>query len=160
MNLSGRIHLSLELTATKADGLTTATDPLREYLSRTLSSGAGANAANGLYHEEWSVAAEDTEQIDFTALTDRFGDALNFARLKYLYILNTGTVPLYLTSTLVLLGAPVSAVPIRAGEFYIKGLQDATGYVVQNGISDTIIVENLDPATAGTFDIVAVGATS
>jgi hypothetical protein len=51
-----------------------------------LASGTGDNQANKVYLELRTLAAAATDLIDLTGLTDFQGDALSFAKVKYLFV--------------------------------------------------------------------------
>lgn len=51
-----------------------------------LASGTGNNQANKVYLELRTLAATTTDSIDLTSLTDFQGDALSFAKVKYVFV--------------------------------------------------------------------------
>jgi hypothetical protein len=51
-----------------------------------LTNGTGNNQANKLYLELRTLTATTTDSLDLTALTDFQGDALNFAKIKYIFV--------------------------------------------------------------------------
>ncbi len=110
------------------------------YTSTQLTNGTGAGAANTLYKLTTTLSASATTQINLESLTDDFGNAINFANIKRIYIaLTTDT-----TSTSVLVGAAgvaTPAAPTLSQTGSGGSLSDGTYYVsytLTNGTGETL----------------------
>lgn len=157
VTLTTTIDLNIKALGVNDLDLSDAEDPLVIAKSLVWSSGAGANAANQSWRDSGSVPASSSATVNLTTgQTDAFGATVNMARVKLLYIRNTGTVELELSGTNGIAGT--GATPIRPGGILLNIAPDATGFATSGATSLTISNESL--TTAGTFDIVVLGATS
>lgn len=55
-------------------------------ISKSLSTGTGSGQGNRIYYNEATITAGSNSDIDVTALTDRKGVALNFAKIRWVII--------------------------------------------------------------------------
>src|SRR5690349_4959054 len=87
-----QISAGLSAQATKSFGLETVSDPLAPSYALTMTDGTAAGQANQQWSSRRTLAASASETLDLTGvLTDAFGDAVNFARIKAILISNTST---------------------------------------------------------------------
>jgi len=87
MSLSATMKIGISAVKTKAIDLDSASENLNKLYSSAYSDGAGAGQANLLWHDTRTLAASATEDIDVSGtLTDIYGDAAVFARIKGLII--------------------------------------------------------------------------
>jgi hypothetical protein len=136
--------------------------------STTLTDGAGSQAADKIYFVAGTLAASGTTQYDIGALTDVFGNALDFARIKVMQLKNTTAVTV--TGAIVQVGAAAAnpfvnwvgntddIVNVRANGCLFLAAPDATGYAVGSGVN--LLLTNASGATSATFNLLLVGATA
>lgn len=137
------------------------------YASVGLTQGTGAGQADTKYSAEFTIAASGTHTIDLaTGLTDPFGNAIAFARIKYLYIENSSldsasSIAVGNAGTTPFAGiwSPGTAtILINNGAKASFGVaQDATGYVVSTGVN--ILITNNDSAHAAIVNVVIFGCS-
>jgi len=124
-------------------------------LTRTvaMADGDGAGEADRVYSDESTVPISSAAAIDLSSYTDNFGQAKSMARAKLLYFRNTGTVNLTLTGTCPIVPAKV----VRPGEQVLTCVPatDATGHAV-----GTVTVSNASGVTAGSYELVVIGASA
>lgn len=158
MNLVSRITFGLNARGVKAStGLVVApTDPILVYDPFDWVSGTGASEANQSYQSESTIGTSTTTTFDFSGggLTDAFGTAIALARVKALYIKNTGAVDITVAGNNGIVG---SGFTLRPGEQVMKAAPDATAYAVSGGSTDTITLQNSDVATAASYRMVVIG---
>lgn len=166
MALTARITARVEATHTDALDLATVTDALDVLKRIDLASGTGANQGNILFHDQRTINASSADDLDLTAvLTNAFGDALTFARVKALLIYsdpdNEGTLEVGADAAAVstLFGDASDAVVVRPGGLLLLAAPDATAYAVTATSADIIQVTNTDDAAA-TYDVVIIGASA
>lgn len=132
-----------------------------------LADGAGVNAANLLYQDSVTLAAGDETLIDLTALTDAFGNAINFARVKLIYLRNKSATAgdnLQLGGT-VSNGLSTLFVGMNAGQLIgpdgtaVLVNPSAAGWAVTAATADILRIGN-PGANAIAYDIVLIGAAS
>jgi hypothetical protein len=148
--------------------LQTASAPASLRRSFSLTDGTGLNAANRLWTDRRTLAASATENLDLAAvLTDAFGSAITFARVKAL-IVSAATA----NTNNVLVGGAASngfinwvgdtsdIVVVRPGGLFALIAPDATGYAVTASTGDILKVANSTSGTSVTYDIAIVGAAT
>src|ERR1051325_4069454 len=78
-----RVELKVNATQTKPDDLSVPQDAVEYLKSLSFADGAGAGAANLIFHDQRTLGASATENLDLAGvLSDKFGTALTFARIK------------------------------------------------------------------------------
>ena len=145
--------------------------------SKTLTDGTGSGSANQIYADKLTIAAGATTTLDFTgagALTDIFGSAVAFARIKLLYLehlTSAATAAVEIAGTWVsatsgtanflILGGTTPTVKalLRPGWCLFLGGTEATAFPVANGTTDTITLKNTDAAPIS-LNVVVVGANA
>lgn len=126
--------------------------------------GSGANQASILYSATRTINSGANESLDLngTTLTDSFGAAIAFARLKAIIIQAGATNTTNLTianvanSVTTLFGSTYSLV-LQPGEMLAKATPSAAGYVVTASTADLLNIANAAGASA-TYTIVVIGA--
>lgn len=135
------------------------------YTGPTLTNGTGANQANIKYSASITLAALATTSLNLQSLTDGFGNSLNFARIKDLYVENSSvssasaiTVGSATTNTFC---SVLSAgnINIRNGAHAHLGVAaDATAWPTNSG--NQMEIANLDGSNAATVKISIIGANA
>lgn len=88
MSLATKITIDLLATLTASLDFSVSRNPLAVSPRIEWADGAGLNQANRVFQDRYTIAGGGDQQLDLTALTDPFGAALSFARLKAIYIKN------------------------------------------------------------------------
>lgn len=168
MSLSGRVSAAVALTLTSALDLATGQVPLIRTVSWTVSDGTGSGQANRLWHDQRTLAASATENLDLAgSLADAFGATVTFARVKGLLIAASsansnavvvGAAASNAWSTWV--GASTHTVTVRPGGVLLLTAPDATAYAVTAGTGDILKIANGGAGTSVTYDIVILGASA
>jgi hypothetical protein len=161
--------LLLELAADYTNPLDLATGlvPLAFTRSINLATGTGANQADKIWHDERSLNASATEDLDLSgALTDAFGVTVTMARVKGLVIaaspLNTNNVVVGAAASnawAALLNA-TGTLTIRPGGVSAHFATDATAHVVTAGTGDLLKVANSGAGSSVIYDIVVIGCSA
>lgn len=127
--------------------------------SYELSHGTGADQVNA----DWTDRFETGNTIDLQSLTDKFGQALSFARLKEIRILNRGALPLEIVGD-----NPGTETPWSDDKITLPGgghahlhlfAPDATAFAVTAG-NKTIAFDKVGSGDEQDVDVVLVGVTS
>src|SRR5690606_41940230 len=158
-------QLSSELTSPL--DLSTPTSVLNLARTLTFSEGAGAGAADMIWHDKVTSDPSDTESIDLAgALSGPFGTTLTFQRIKMVLVLaapgNTNNVNVVRDSTS---GAPLflaagDGLPVKPGGMFWWYDPSAAGVAVTANTGDLLNLVNSAGGTSVTADIVIVGASS
>jgi hypothetical protein len=134
-----------------------------------LTAGTGAGQADRRWSDKRTLAASANEDLDLAGvLTDVFGQAITFARVKQLVVVaaagNTNNVIVggAATNTWVgPFGAATHTLAVRPGEAkVICSATDATAYPVTAGTGDLLRIANSGAGTPVTYDIFIVGASA
>lgn len=168
MPLDSSYRLEVIGQLTSALDFTTAGASLSRVYQQLLTDGAGLNQANRLWHDQRTLAASATEDLDLAGvLTDPFGVLITFARIKGIVVTaaaaNTNNVIVGGAATnafLTWVGAAAHTVTVRPGGVLAVFAPDATGYVVTAGTGDLLRVGNSAAGTSVTYDIVLLGSAT
>lgn len=162
-----RIQLGLFADLVSALDLANARVPLAVNYQQSFSSGSGAGQVDLIWHDRRTLAPSATENLDFAGvLTDPFGAALTFARIKALLIVaaagNTHNVnvtrpavngvPLFLAAS--------DGMPVHAGGPLFWADPGAAGVVVTAATGDLLTVTNAGAVSAVTYDIAVLGGSA
>lgn len=142
MSYAANITVTFFGTLNKAVGQITASAPVRDSLLYQLVDGAGAYAAQKQYNASGTIAESGSAAFDLVGggLTDAFGDAVSWTKLKALLVYNShATQPLTIVSTIA--GLFPSAHTVAAGGCALVVSPTAGGYTVSAGV-DTITLAN------------------
>lgn len=169
MGVTSTLSIAASVLQTKALDLTAAEDSLAFRRAVNLLSGTAAGQADKVFHDRRVLAASGTEDLDLAGvLSDAFGVAITFARVKGLFIsaaaANANNVVVGAASATqwaTLLNA-AGTVTLRPGATFaaIAGAADATAYAVGAGTGDLLKIANSAGGTPVTYDIVVVGASA
>lgn len=169
MAVTSDFGISASVVHTGTTELTTPTDRLTFQRGVHLSSGTGAGAADRVFRDQRTLAASASETLDLAGvLTDAFGTAITFARLKFIAISaasgNTNSVIVGANASNDWVGLLNAAgtITLRPGATFcaMSGVTDATGMAVTAGTGDLIKVANSGAGTSVTYDVVIVGASA
>lgn len=163
-----QLHLEIEYTA-QLDLAIGRVPLLKDYLS-SLTSGTAAGQADKVWHDQRTLAAAANEDLDLNGagLTDAFGAALAFVRIKGLIVAAAAANPNPITvggaatnGFVSWTGAATDKVSVRPGAVLalFAGQADATGYAVTAATADLLRIT----AGAGgnhTYDVIVVGASA
>lgn len=143
---TGRAQLNVTGNYSKTGDLATAKDRLEKTFEQLFTSGTGSGQANKQFHDTRSLDDGANESLDLAGgLTDQFGNALTFTKVKFLFIANTST-----TQTLSVGGGGVNS--------FINWVADATDIVKIGPGAKAMLV--CDPAgvtvTAATGDLLKI----
>ncbi len=137
--------------------------------STSLPNGTGSAQADKIYFVRGTLAASGSTTINLTSgLTDPYGAAVVFARIKVLNLKNTRDVAVT-GSILQVGGAAANAfvnwvanttdiVNVRANGTLFLTAPDATGYAVGTGVN--LLMTNASGSTSASFDLVLIGASA
>lgn len=169
MSLISRVTMELIATLTSSTDFSTPAAPydLRQQFDYT--SGTGAGQADRIWVDQRTLAASTTEDIDLAGgVTDPFGAAITFVKIKALLIRAAGT-----NTNNVVVGAAASnawaallgttgTLTIRPGMAFKVAVStaDATGLAVVAGTGDLLKVANSGAGTGVTFDIGVIGTSA
>ena len=166
-SLATTLILKLTSTLTSTLDLGDAKDRVMRDLSDTLAIGTGADQSNRQWHDQRTLAASGTDNLDLSGgLTDGFGASLVFARVTCILIENTTTTAGY---TLQVGGAasnPISTIFANTSDILIigpGGIQllwnpSAAGYAITAGSADVLKVYNPSAGNV-TYNITIIGST-
>lgn len=167
MALTTKLSVSVIAALTNTLDLATSTTPLDLTKTYRLADGTGANQANRVFHDQRTLAASATEDLDLAGvLTDAYGATITMARVKALVVsaaaANTNNVnvtrpasngvPLFL--------AAGDGIPVRPGGTFAWIAPDATGIAVTAGTGDLLTFTNSAGSTSVTYDVVIIGASA
>jgi hypothetical protein len=153
---------------TSALDFTNVSAPLSRVYQHIFTDGAGANQANRLFHDQRTLAASANEDLDLAGvLTDPFGAAITFARIRGLVVAaaaaNTNNVIVggaAATQFVSWVGAATHTVTVRPGGFLALFAPDTTGYVTAAGASDFLRIANSGAGTSVTYDVILLGSAT
>lgn len=167
MALNTKLFVDLDVDYTSPLDLSTTINHLDFTRSLALASGTGSGQADKVWHDERTLTASSSEDLDLAgSLTDAFGATLTFARIKAVILTansaNTNNVVLgNVTNGIVgWFGAATHTISVRPGGLFCIYAPDATAYVVTGGTADLLHVANSGAGTSVTYDIVIVGSSA
>lgn len=167
MALTTTIDLSVVTALTGALDLSTPTDTLNYPVRVALSSGTGVGAADMVWHDQRTIAASGTDDLDLAgALTGPLGTTLTFARIKGLLVraaagnTNNVNVTRPATNGVPLFLAASDGLSLKPGGLFLWVAPDATGIAVTASTGDLITMGNSGSGTPVTYDVVIIGASA
>lgn len=166
MALDTKVKLELSSVYTSALDLVARSAPLSMAPKLTLTNGTGANQADKVWSDQITIAASGNSDIDLAGtLTDPFGAALSFARVKLILVVAARTN----TNNVVVGGASSTfntwvsgtspAVIVRPGGLLAVGCSDATAYEVTATSADVLRLSNSGAGSSVTCDVAIVGCS-
>lgn len=167
MALNTKLLVDLDADYTSALDLSTTINSLGFTRQFTLGSGTGANQADKIWHDERTLAASASEDLDLAGtLVDAFGVTITFARIKgvlvYASPANTNNVVVGNSASGIVgwFGANTHSIAVRPGGLFAIFAPDATAYTVTPTSADLLHVANSGAGTSVTYDVVVVGASA
>lgn len=163
MNLFTRVNFGLLAIGSKTVTITggppkVQTDPISVAEQLQWSDGAGTDKANQSYEAVGSLAALEVLSLDLTSgLVDAFGLAVSLARVKALFVKNTGATTLVLGGTVAIVPTGMVLLP---GEIVLKATGHTTAHAVANGSTDALTISNSSSDTAGSYRLIVIGQTT
>lgn len=166
MGLTTKALFELGANYTSTLDLATAQVPLAFTRAINLSSGTGAGQADKIWHDERTLAASVTEDLDLAgALSDAFGATFTLARVKGLIVAASAA-----NTNNVVVGAAASnawatllnstgTITVRPGGFFAAFAPDATAHAVTGGTGDLLKVANSAGGSGVTYDVIVLGAS-
>jgi hypothetical protein len=147
-----------------AKGLGTADDPVVKDYTQNLANGTGANQASQMFHDQRTLTASSTENIDIQAgtFTNAFGVALAFTKLKALLIFaavaNVNDVLVGGQGANSWVGGfntTTSVLKVKPGGLFLWTAPQAAGGAVAAG--DLLKIANSSSGSSVIYDIVIIG---
>ncbi|MFE7273038.1 hypothetical protein [Streptomyces sp. NPDC057623] len=163
-----RVEVKLTATQTKPDDLSVPQDAIEYLKALSFTDGAGAGAANLVFHDKRTLAASATENLDLAGvLSDKFGTALTFARIKAVLVVaaaaNTNNVQVTQPAANGVPGVFLAAgdgVSVQPGGAFLWVAPSAAGAVVTAGTGDLLTATNSAAGTSVTYDVLILGAAT
>jgi hypothetical protein len=169
MPLTSDFGITVSGTQTKVADLSYPYDTLNWRRGVHLESGTTAGKADLRFTDTRTLNASANETLDLAGvLTDAFGAAITFARIKFIAISaasgNTNSVVVGANGSNDWVGLLNAAgtLTLRPGATVcaMSGGADATGMAVTAGTGDLLKIANSGAGTSVTYDIVIIGASA
>jgi len=160
--------ISVRATVTESLDLTTRNAALSFGRTLSLVNGTGAGQVDKLYQDTNTLGPSATLDIDLVgALTNVFGTAFNFARVKGLFVAaasgNTNNVVVggaAATQWVGPFGAAAHTIAVRPGAWMGICCSDATAWPAVGAASDLLRIANSAAGTDVTYSIVLLGSSA
>lgn len=168
MALTSRISVSAQAAHTSPLDLTVPQDTLTLRKALALTDGTDAGEADLVFHDQRTLTASASEDLDLAgSLTDAFGAALTFARVKALVIVadsgNPETIEVggaALNAWATWAGDATDVVIVRPGGLFALAATDATAYPVTADTADLLTLTNGGSGGSVTYDVVLIGTSA
>jgi hypothetical protein len=156
-----------EATHSAAADLSVPSDVLSYTKRFSLASGTGANQADRIFHDQRTLAASATEDLNLAgSLVDKFGATITFARIKEIkvYALRTNTNNVNVTRPAAN-GVPIflaagDGMPVLPGGLLHWIAPNAAAIAVTAGTGDLLTFTNSAGSTEVTYDVIIIGASA
>lgn len=166
--LKTKIAFELACKFVSAIDLQTASAPGGIKRTYSLTDGAGLGAANRVWTDRRTLAASATENLDLAGvLTDAFGTAITFARIKGIVVAassaNTNNVVVGGAASngfINWVGDTSDTIIVRPGGLFVLIAPDATGYAVTAATGDILKVANSSSGSSVSYDVALIGAAT
>lgn len=162
------VQVKADLTSSSFDFTTPSAGLSRAY-QVLLANGTAAGQADQIWHDQRTLAASATEDLDLAGvLVNALGATVTFARIKGLLVAaaagNTNNVVVGAAATnawATLLNA-TGTLTLRPGDLVVAmaGQANATGWAVTAGTGDLLKVANSAGGSSVIYDIVLLGVTA
>lgn len=149
---------------TQTTDLSTAMDAINRDYSQVYSNGTGASQANMWWHDQRTLTASATEDLDCAAsLTSVFGTSITFTSLKGIIVFaataNTNNVNVIRPASN---GVPIflaagDGIAVKPGMVFEWFDPSANGALVTAGSGDLITFTNSAGSTSVTYDVFLLG---
>lgn len=165
MSAEATVTVSVLATLTKSLDLAAGSLPLTYTQQQAFTDGAGANKIEAIWHDQRTLAASTTEDLDLAGgLTDGFGDSITFNKVKAVLVKaaagNTNDVVVGGASSnqwAAPFGDVSDKVNVKPGGLFLLTAPDANGLAVVGGTGDLLRVGNGGSGTSVTYDIIVLG---
>ena len=158
------IAISILSEIKNAGDLASALDRFEQNYARALTDGTGLNQAKNHWHDQRTLGASATENLDLSGvLTNLFGELLVFTKIKAIFVFaavaNTNNVEVggAAANAFLFLKAAADIVPVRPGGHFLLTAPDANGIAVTAATGDILKVTNSGAGTGVTYDIILIG---
>lgn len=167
MSLTATGVISLVARHTKVADLATPVQEVNLTKRFGFANGVGADQADLLWHDERTLNASASEDLDLTGvLTDVYGAAVNLARVRGIYVFAEST-----NVNNVVIGAALSnawagmlnaagTIQVVPGSGFIGFARNAAGWPVVAGTGDLLKIANGGGGSAVTYEIAVLGASA
>lgn len=170
MSLTSKLAVSVSANYSKTLDLTDARANLAEVYQAVLSSGTGVGQADILFHDQRTLGASATENLDLSGvLADAFGTTVAAVKIKAIVFkaaaTNTNNVIVGgdVTNTwFPMFGAEADSLILRPGAVFalFAGEGDSAGYAVTASTADLLKVTNSAGTTGVTYDVIIIGTSA
>lgn len=158
------LTVAIDAVLTNANDLSSTVDKLLKSYSTALTQGTGDNNANMIWHDQRTLAASATEDLDFAAsLTSIInGATLTFTKIKAIIVFaaaaNTNNVQVTRPASagVVLFLAASDGVAVLPGGMFLLTAPKA-GIAVTATTADLVTFTNSAGTTSVTYDVVVIG---
>jgi hypothetical protein len=171
--------VSIQIASQKARVLSTPEDATAFSRMTRLTFGTGASKSNITWADTRALALSTSETLDLssggsggTALTNAFGVAVLFAKIKLLCIVNSSDLLATPTTADLVVGKATSnawvgpfdagtdTITIPAGGVLLLSTPSANGWPVTAGSADCLKIDNIDGAQASQYNIIIIGESA
>lgn len=160
--------IALSVSGEYANGgtLGTTKSPLDFKAGNIFRTGEGVNQAEAAYADSRTLAASGTENLDLAGgLTDAFGAALGFTKVKALIIRaaagNTNDVVVgghASAAAATFFGDATDKVRVKPGGMFVLTAPNAAGYAITATTADLLTVANGGSGTPVSYDVIVIGS--
>jgi hypothetical protein len=161
--LSGSIRAQVAMKLNAGDS-SLSDDQIKadEAFSTNYTNGTGSGQADLMYNVRGSLAASGTDTYDLDAgtLTDRYGNALTFVKVKSIVVSHTSTSS---ASSISMAGDFTTTHSLPQQAIVAGGhteASDPTGYTVTATTADVITIVNADGSNVATYDLYIIGTSA
>lgn len=171
MALSTYVQANVSAQQTSALDLASSTANIARKVTYTLANGTATGQADRIFSDTRTLAASAAEDLDLagTALTDAFGVAFTFVKVKGILIVaaaaNTNNVIVGGAATngfITWVGGATHTVTVRPGGMLLLAVSDADtgGYNVTAATGDLLHVANGGAGTSVSYDVIIWGTSA
>lgn len=166
MPLTTKVRVAVTADYTSALDLATGVSPLaKDYVTR-LATGVSSGQADKIFHDQRTLAASATEDLDLAGgLTDAFGAALTFVKLKAIIIkaaatnVNNVNFSRPAANGVPLFAAASDLIPVLPDGLFAWSAPGA-GITVTGGTGDLLTFTNSGAGTSVTYDVIIIGTSA
>lgn len=164
--VSLQIVAKLVGTMSNATDLSTLTDVFQQDFGLTFGNGTGANQANMWWHDQRTLGASASENIDLAgSLVSNFGTTITFTSIKAIYVkasasnnsANNVNVSRGSSNGFVLFLAASDGFALPAGAFCLLVNPNANGWAVTADTGDILTITNSAGTNSVVYDIFIMG---
>lgn len=164
MTISLEVLARIRGTVSSAPDAGTATCPISESVTHTLTNGTGASQGNAVYVDAFSISASSSTSIDLSgSLVDPLNNTVVFTAIKAIMVeadstntnnivIGNGTNPFVGP-----FGAGTHTIAVEPGGVALLATNSAAGWSVSAGTADVLKLANSAGGSAVTGRIIVVG---